>query len=107
MTICWGMGEKMDPLGPDREGENGTEREPDDGTGLTPHSGSSEQKGAEEESVRQASFKRVGLERADFQGAGLKICSQRLNGRGQLALGAEAQQTTVDWKTKLLGLQFT
>jgi len=34
-----------------------------------------------------------------------KTWSQRLKNGGRLARGAEAHQTTVDWETKLLGLQ--
>ena len=87
----------MDPWGPDREGKErkrtgaGMELGSGDGTGLPPQSGSSKQNG--------------GLERPGIQGAGLKNLEPKTEERGRLALGAEAHQTTVDWETKLLGLQ--
>ncbi len=87
----------MDPWGPDREGTEGTELGLEWGldpvTALACHRN-------QEALNKSGAWK----ERA-FKGQDKKTWSQRLKKGGRLALGAEAHQTTVDWETKLLGLQ--
>ena len=84
----------MDPWGPDQEGTDlGLERSWDPVAALACHRN------------QEALNKNGAWKERAFKGQCWKSRSQRLKEMGRLALGAEAHQTTVDWETKLLGLQ--